>query len=412
MKFKLIAAIKNIFSVFESPWAAFGISFFVYFLLSFFHGRPWDVSSSPYFNYLADAFLHGQLNFRLLPPGTYDLVIYKGQLFSYWPPFPAMLLIPLVALFGVNFSDILFTIFFGSFNIFLFSALLHEAQKRNLIQLDKFQRSLLVFFFAYGTVHLTIAPLGRVWFTALIIGVTCSLFAYWAAIKYDGALGFFLAGLGISAAFATRLHLLIVGLWPAWYLISTHWGKPKKQLMKYVFIGLLPLAITGVLLLAYNYARFGNFSEVGLTYHNMGSIFRKDFSKYGAFSLHYAPTNLFYQYFAYPFLAKSSEGFFMGGSLFLLSPVFFSIFWGLWRAPKKPGPWILALTIVLTNIPIALLMGTGYAQFGPRYSLDFTVPLLLLTAKGVQHWPKRGLLLLVFVSVIQYLIGFVALAAI
>lgn len=342
----------------------------------------------------------------------HDLVSYNGRLFSYWPPFPAILLMPFAAVFGVHVSDILFTLFFGSLNIFLFSILLHEAQKKNIFQLDKFQRSLLVIFFAFGTVYLTMAPLGRVWFTAIIIGVTCTLFTYLAAVKFDGVLGFFLAGLGISAALATRMHLLIVGIWPAWYLISTNWNKPKIKLLQSIFIGILPLALTGMLLATYNYVRFGSIAEVGLTYHNMNIIYRQDFSKYGAFNIHYLPINLFYQYVAYPFIAKSSVEFFMGGSLFLLSPVFFCIFWELWRNPKKLDSWLLVLTIVLTNIPIILLMGTGFAQFGPRYSLDFTVPLLLLTAKGVKYWPKRIFFLLLFISIIQYLVGFVALSRI
>jgi len=50
-------------------------------------------------------------------------------------------------------------------------------------------------------------------------------------------------------------------------------------------------------------------------------------------------------------------------------------------------------------------MGTGFAQFGPRYTLDFTVPLLLLTALGIEKWKLIIPLALAIVSFIQYLIG-------
>jgi hypothetical protein len=50
-------------------------------------------------------------------------------------------------------------------------------------------------------------------------------------------------------------------------------------------------------------------------------------------------------------------------------------------------------------------MGTGWRQFGPRYTLDFTVPLLLLTAQGIRRWPLWVLGLHTLITVLHYLIG-------
>jgi hypothetical protein len=50
-------------------------------------------------------------------------------------------------------------------------------------------------------------------------------------------------------------------------------------------------------------------------------------------------------------------------------------------------------------------MGTGWVQYGPRYTLDFTVPLLLLTASGVQSASGKALAVLVALSVMQYIPG-------
>lgn len=50
-------------------------------------------------------------------------------------------------------------------------------------------------------------------------------------------------------------------------------------------------------------------------------------------------------------------------------------------------------------------MGTGWVQFGPRYTLDFTVPLLLLTAIGIEDWNPKIILMLAFISGIHYSIG-------
>jgi hypothetical protein len=50
-------------------------------------------------------------------------------------------------------------------------------------------------------------------------------------------------------------------------------------------------------------------------------------------------------------------------------------------------------------------MGTGWVQYGPRYTLDFTIPLLMLTASGVQNVPKRLIAWLTALSILQYIPG-------
>lgn len=358
-----------------------------------------------YFNYLADAFLHGQFNFRLTPPTMHDLIFFDNKIFAYWPPFPAILLMPFVAIFGVNFSDILFTVFLGSLNVSLFSILLSELNKKNIIRLDRVKSGLLVIFFTFGTVYLTMVPLGRVWFTSSVVGVFCILLAYIATVKYEGFWAFFLTGIAISAAFLTRMHLFLVGIWPAWYLLHKYWKLSPKKLISFILAGLFPLLITGLFVFYYNYARFGNIFDLGYAYHNMSEIFRTDYAKYGGFNVHYIPINIYYQYIAYPFLEKDMSDFFMGGSLFLLSPVFFACFWAFKDKDKKISNLILLTTIFFTNIPILLLMGTGYVQFGPRYTLDFIVPIMVLTAIGVKYWNNRIIFLLTLISIFHYFVG-------
>jgi len=67
--------------------------------------------------------------------------------------------------------------------------------------------------------------------------------------------------------------------------------------------------------------------------------------------------------------------------------------------------WVLLGSIVLVAIPILLLLSTGWVQWGPRYTLDFTVPLLMLTALGLQHWSNRLLSYMTIISVGHYLVG-------
>jgi|GEM_PF-3916161 len=93
--------LKFISALFESPISAGILPFIVYAIIAAQRGSITGASNSPYFNYLADAFLHGQFSLQLLPVNHHDLAFFNGQHFMYWPPFPAILLMPFIALFGV-----------------------------------------------------------------------------------------------------------------------------------------------------------------------------------------------------------------------------------------------------------------------------------------------------------------------
>ena len=50
-------------------------------------------------------------------------------------------------------------------------------------------------------------------------------------------------------------------------------------------------------------------------------------------------------------------------------------------------------------------MGTGWIQYGPRYTLDITVPLLVLSVLGMQKWKNWLVTLLATISILTYLLG-------
>ncbi len=371
------------------------------YLLVALHYGVWSYSPFNYYAYLADAFLHGQLYLRQVPQETLDLVLFNGRYFLYWPPFPALVFMPLVAAWGVQVSDILLTLIVGAINAGLAALLLNRATEKGLLELSSEQIGALALFFAFGTMHLPLAVNGQVWFTAQVIGFGLVCLAYLAAISLEGWSGFFFMGLFMALALLTRNNLALVGLWPAYELLRRHWKLGARRIPIMVGAGALPMlaAVFGVG--AYNYARFGNPFDLGLAYHQVNPFFASDFARYGAFNIYYLPTNLYYQFLFYPLPWRSES--LMGGGLFLMSPVFLGLFWGVRRNDRSS--WVLLATCLLAYIPIGLLMGTGWKQFGPRYLLDIAVPLLLLTAKGVSRWPLWLLYLLTLVSIATYLVG-------
>lgn len=382
----------------------------VYAAIAAYHGGIWQASKYAYFNYLADAFLHGQLHLLSKPVSTHDLSFVAGKYYLYWPPFPAVVLIPFVALGGLHFSDILFTVAIGGLNVTLVSMLLRQACAQRIIRLTSAQRGLLVLTFALGSTHLTLAPYGRVWYTAQLIGFACVALAYLAAISLSGWRAFALAGAAVGCALLTRNHLVLTGLWPALYLLQRHWSLPPRRVLGYTLAGLAPVLLAIGLLGGYNWLRFGSALDNGLEYHRMSPFFRADYERYGAFNLHYLPTNLFYQFIAYPFPLRQASA--LGGSLFLLTPAFCAALWAVISARPRWSALTLGATVLLVAIPILLLMGTGWRQFGPRYTLDFTVPLLLLTALSIRRWPIWLLAALTLAAVVQYSIGAVYLGTV
>ena len=399
----IAGALKGFATQWSRPLSAAVFTFFLYTVIAAFKGWAFQLSPHPYYNYLADAFLHGQLNLRLIPAETLDLILYQGKYYLYWPPFPALLVLPLVAIFGAGFSDVLVNVLLASAIAALMASVLAETDRQGLAPLSALQRGLLVIFFAFGTMIVPLVPFGKVWFTGQLTGLACAAFAYWAALHYRGWRAFLLAGIGMACVFATRNSMILVGIWPAWFLLREHWDQRWWKLIRLTALALVPILISIGLIGWYNYARFGNPLEIGYQFHQMDPFFKPLYAQYGPFNLHYLPTNLYYQFIFYPLPWRLGSP--MGGSIFLLSPLFFAALWALWQDRRQLSTWVLVATFVIAYIPIGLLMGTGYFQYGPRYLLDISIPLLMLTAQGMRRWPLWVVAGLVGISIFHYLIG-------
>lgn len=390
-------------NLFENPWTAALIAGLIYLLVSVKKGTISHPTEVAYYNYLADAFLHGQTWLRIIPPTTYDLSLFQDHYYLYWGPFPAFLLMPFVAIFGVKLNDVLYTLIIAAINIGLFAQLLRAANQTGFLKNTKIQRAILVFFLAFGTVHFPLAPFGKVWMTGQLVSLTCVLLAYLAAFLIDGGLAWLFTGLALACALLTRTQMVFCGIFPFFYLLFKQKPWKSVSVVRYLAAGAGPLVIAIVIMFLYNQTRFGNGFDSGMNYQLIGDVFKDNFYRYGMFNIRYVPTNIYYEYIFYP-IPFTSESL-MGGSLFLLSPLFFGIFSGIIQAKLKWSVWALLASIFVTNLPIILLNGTGWVFFGPRYTLDFTVPLLILTALGIENWKTITSSILAVVSALQYLYG-------
>ncbi len=397
-----------------SPVRAAATSIVVYALLAILFG-PYGLgqSKNPYFVYLADAFLHGQFALTAVPPSTRDLSLYQGHYYMYWPPFPALVFLPLVAAFGIGVSDVLVTLLVAGLNVALVSTLLRALHAQKLVDLPLEKRAWLTAFFAIGTVQVTLAPYGRVWNSGMLVAFALLCSAYLAALRLPRRWAPLAAGALVGGAFLSRNSTLLAAGWIAWHLWTTRDRSDRLALAKIALMGLAPVVVAVMLQGGYNYLRFGSPLDFGLAYHLMSGRLQDDYQSYGAFSLHYVPINLFYDFVAFPLLSlfgiQPGADLWMGGSLFLMSPVFLLGVWGMARSWRLHG-WALAASCVAGLLPALLLMGTGWIQYGPRYTLDITVPLLVATAMGASTAPTGLLARLSIFSFVIYLPGAVLLA--
>ena len=311
-----------------------------------------------------------------------------------FPPFPAVLMVPLAAVFGYRVNDVWFVIFFGALNGLILFLLLRSLAGRGISDRSCGDDLWVTALFVFGTVHFFSAVRGEVWFTALVVGVTFNLLAIWCAIGLARPL---LAGLFVACGMATRTPLafsaLLVGLlvlFPDGRLRRADWGRAAKVVALFA----VPVGLGLAALMAYNRARFGHGFEFGHTYLQEGT--RDSVRRHGLMSFWFLGQNLSAA-FLNPPVFTTEEGSFLritkhGLGLLWTTPVLFL----LPSAPKKtPLFKALVLTALAVALPGLFYQNTGWEQFGYRFGLDWLPFLVVAFALGGTRltWPVKVLIL-------------------
>ncbi len=369
--------------------------------------RMLEQSAGPHFVYQADAFLHGQAHLRVPPPNNNDWIKFEGKWYVSFPPVPAVAMMPFVAIFGLEFNDVLFTLPFAALNVVLMFVLLGLLSKEGLSPMSRTDNLWLAGLFGFGTVHYPCAVLGEVWFTAQIMGVTFTL-AY--AIAGFRARHPLLAGIFLALAFDTRVNLAFsVGYFVLQLvyprvegrIASGSWGQAAKKLALFS----APILVVGTAQMVFNYVRFHQVFEFGHVYLSGPAGTR--IKQHGMFAFHYLEWNLRAMLLRLPITLKEFPwvGYNADGmSIFITTPLFMRLFW------PKQKPWLYPI-LWATAVPALLVplfyQNSGYVQFGYRFSLDVTPYLIMLLAVGrvpMNRWTKA----LILVGVAVCLAGAIA----
>lgn len=400
---------------------------------------------SPYnhFVYLAEGWLHGRLDLPVPPPNENDWArvevlhlkdgrVLKGMFgktgptdrfyplrgpsltignekiasrsyirYVSFPPFPAVVMLPLVAVAHLKVNDVLFTALWAAVNPLLLFLLLGRLRKRGYSKRSVTDDLWLTVMFGVGSVYYYASVIGQVWYTAHVIAVTCVIGFIYTALEGAHPL---LAGLCIGLGYATRTPLGFMFPFFLFEAVRTTggWqrlrqlrkaGLPPGLLGKLVRFA-LPSGAILALLLVHNYLRFDQFTEFGHTYLNIG--WQERIQRWGLFNYHFLSRNLTCALLLlprilahYPYVKISEHGM----SMLVTTPALAYTVAPKERSPLAPGLW---LTVLAVALPSLLYQNSGYLQFGYRFSLDYIIFLVLLLAVGGRRFTWLFKTLIVF----------------
>ena len=343
-----------------------------------------------YFNRLADAFLHGRIWLGQAPSWLNELIPVPGvpnEWYVAYPPMPAVLAMPFVALFGPSFPAQVYSALYGALDAGLAFLLLGRLNLRLRVR----DRLALTGVFTFGTVFWFVAIGGSAWYFAHVAAVGFTLAAILVALSRRAA---WVAGLLIGLAALSRLpagfaavFVLAAALGFPGTLRGLDWARVARTVVTFG----VGLAIPAAAYIAYNEARWGTVMDQG--YVMIPGVLQDPiYAQHGIESVWYIPRNLFallFRSWNYADSAPWLQPSWWGLGIFLTTPLY------LWLAKadrKSPMVWWAAVATALVAVPILIHGNVGISQFGYRFSLDFQVLLfvILATAFAGGRWTWRS----------------------
>jgi hypothetical protein len=379
-------------------------------------GRLREHTSYNHYALLADAWLHGRQDLPAGPPhyaGNNDFATFEGKTFISFPPFPSVLMLPLVKLAGSpeNFRDGQFIVWLAGLGpalLFLILEKLRRTERSTRSELDNVVLSTL---FAFGTVYFFTAVEGTVWFAAHVVGV--ALVGGYLLLAFDAELPL-LAGLLLGCAFATRpvTSLLAVlfaceafrvsaggeiaagDTWTA--RVQATWAKVDKRALARRYAAFaLPILPILVLCAWTNHSRFHHWSPTDFGHEYLSVAWRDRMQKWGLFGYHYLAKNLGVAFTELPWFPSKGTRVALwnahgggaapflinehGLALWFTTPIYF------WLLRPKERGWLHDVVLASVAGPAIMLLlyqNTGWRQFGYRFSNDYALLLFVLLAIG------------------------------
>jgi hypothetical protein len=348
-----------------------------------------------YFTRLSEAFLNNRLYLTDNPSWLNELVPRGGRYFVVYPPMPAIVMIPWVALFGKEASQAIFSILLGALNASLVFILIKKLKFPDKTAI------LVAIFFAFGTDHWYLASVGSAWFISHVVALT---FLFLALIETFGRSRLLVIGLLLGASFWSRTTVIFTLPFFYIFLAKKFWPINKQNLFNFFLLN-FGVGFFVILDFYYNFVRFGSINALA-PYLLIPNISNDPVFSGGFMSLKFIPRHLEAAFWKLP---KPINKFpFLVPSLYSM-PVWFSspALFLILKAGKSRLALACFSAVILTFLVISTWAGVGYAQFGYRFVQDFMPFLLILLALSLGQRPGKLAYGLIALSILVNLWGVV-----
>jgi hypothetical protein len=369
---------------------------------------------TPYNHYalLADAWLHGRQDLLGGPPayaGGNDFALFEGKWFVSFPPFPAVLMMPLVWAAGSpeNFRDGQFVVWLAGIGPAVTFLVLEKLRRTGRSARTEVENVQLALLFAFGTVYFFCAVQGTVWFTAHVVATALGALFLLFALDCERPV---LAGLMLACLFLTRPPMLLFSVFFALEAIRVAYKEPAdgpgllrrvlssapegidwRRAAHLVALAAAPAALGLVVAAVWNHARFHTWNPSAMGHEHLTVVWQARIKRWGLFSYHFLPRNLGVAFASLPWLPPKGVSQWPGGAPFMISghglALWFTTPIYLWLARPKSVTFAWAAAAIAAVGPAVLNLlyqNSGWFTFGYRFSNDYAVLLFLMLAIGVR----------------------------
>jgi len=352
-----------------------------------------------YYVRLADAFLHGRLYLTTNPTWLNELVPNPSGAGFYvvYPPLPAFLMTPLVAIWGLQLNQTLVSIFVGALTVVVAYFVAKDLLKKSVGEQDLSRRTYLwlASLFGFGTIFWWLASTGSVWLIAQVFSVFFLLLAIHEAFNKARPL---VMGLLVGASFWCRLPTILGIFFFAGLIISRqsnqNWTGKIRSSLKPLLLLAIGAGIFVAFDMAYNFARFKAFFDVA--YWMIPGIMSEPWFSHGLFSLQYIPENLKPFFTGLPtfnLTAPFMHAPIQGIAVWFTTPAFIFALRSKLKNAVTLSAWIAIFAIAV----VIFTKGASGWGFGYRYAVDFYPFLFVLTVRGMGanlRWYHKTLIIL------------------
>jgi hypothetical protein len=384
----------------------FAAAFAVYWAVGEEHANVYN-----YYVRLADAFLHGRLYLTESFSWLNELVPYDNGTIFYvvYPPLPAILMTPLVAVFGLSLDQALVSFFAGALTV-VAAYFVAKSALRKLDGAETRSNGIFVLYavmFGFGTLFVWLASTGSVWLIAQVFSALFLFLAIYEAFTRKRPL---IMGLLLGASFWCRLPTIMGVFFFAGLIVSRQPSQELKMKLRGSLWLLMKLALgVGVFVvldMAYNYVRFGAFFDVA--YWMIPGILNEPWFSHGFFSLQYIPENLLWVLAGIPAFTTTApfiEAPMRGLAIWVTTPVFLFAL----KAKMKDAVTLSAWAAIFAIAFVVFTKGVSGWGWGYRYAMDFYPFLYLLTVRGIGEKIRWYHVVLIVFGVVINLWGTIAI---